>query len=209
MTSNSKPSLRQQKKQQARSSILQAAEALIGEKGYQQTRTRDIAARAELSYQTLYNYFPSKGRILQALLTDRVQDASRPIQEILQAHDGPLLDALDAMNAAGFQAIASQDKTLWRIVVIDRISQQGTASYVYQLIDGFAREALGQRLLEAKNAGELNSGVHLGRLTDVLFDLSDYSLTRFLLDPHATPSASVARLGGQIRLVASPYLAGA
>jgi AcrR family transcriptional regulator len=60
--------LRQQKKHQARNRILASAERLIRERGFEATKMRDIASRAELSYQTLYNYFPTKGQILEEVL---------------------------------------------------------------------------------------------------------------------------------------------
>ena len=63
-------SLREQKKVRARSDILAAANTLIARKGYENTTMREIADAANLSYQTLYNYFPSKAQIVQAMLTD-------------------------------------------------------------------------------------------------------------------------------------------
>ena len=57
-------SLREQKKHQARQQILRSAHRLIQDGGYASTRMRDIAAAANVSYQTLYNYFPTKGLIL-------------------------------------------------------------------------------------------------------------------------------------------------
>ncbi len=63
-------SLREQKKVRARSDILAAANTLIARKGYENTTMREIADAANLSYQTLYNYFPSKALIVQAMLTD-------------------------------------------------------------------------------------------------------------------------------------------
>ena len=63
-------SLREAKKLRARHDILTAARELIDTHGYEQTTMRDIATAAELSYQTLYNYFPTKALILQALLLE-------------------------------------------------------------------------------------------------------------------------------------------
>ena len=62
--------LRERKKQRARSDILAAANTLIARKGYADTTMREIAEAADVSYQTLYNYFPSKAQIVRAMLTD-------------------------------------------------------------------------------------------------------------------------------------------
>ena len=79
-------SLRERKKQQARIDILEAASELITAKGYDDTTMRDIAAAASMSYQTLYNYFPNKALIVQALLT---ADAARINERMEKVFEGP------------------------------------------------------------------------------------------------------------------------
>jgi AcrR family transcriptional regulator len=198
--------LRQQKKHQARNRILASAERLIRERGFEATTMRDIASRAELSYQTLYNYFPTKGQILEEVLTDRVGQVAPRNREILAAYQGNLLDTLAALQATAFQAVDQDDRQLWRIATIERITAQTTAIPAYRLTDERFRDVLGQLLLEARNTGELSADAHLGRLTGVLFDLADHSLLRFLLDPHATASGTLAHLADQNQLVLGPYL---
>ena len=62
-------SLRERQKTDRRRRILDAALGLFLAQGYSQTRIEDIAENCELSVATTYNYFPSKGEILLALLT--------------------------------------------------------------------------------------------------------------------------------------------
>ena len=64
-------SLRQDKKDQTRAAILAAAEESFRSQGFEATRVRDVAERVPVSVQTLYNYFPSKGAILTAIVMDR------------------------------------------------------------------------------------------------------------------------------------------
>lgn len=63
--------LRERKKEQTRSRILQQAESLFRERGFEHTSIRSIAARVPVSVQTLYNYFPSKEGVLAAIAADR------------------------------------------------------------------------------------------------------------------------------------------
>ena len=63
-------SLRQINRQKKRASILTAAKTLVAESHWQDTTMREIAKAAEVSYQTLYNYFPSKADIVRALIID-------------------------------------------------------------------------------------------------------------------------------------------
>jgi len=56
--------LRERKKQQMRQLIAEAAAALFGERGYEQVSVSDVAKAAEVSEQTVYNYFPTKERLV-------------------------------------------------------------------------------------------------------------------------------------------------
>jgi AcrR family transcriptional regulator len=52
--------LRERKKRQTKQRIADEAASLFRLRGYETVRISDIAAAAEVSEQTLYNYFPSK-----------------------------------------------------------------------------------------------------------------------------------------------------
>jgi TetR/AcrR family transcriptional regulator, regulator of autoinduction and epiphytic fitness len=60
--------LRQSQAQQTRRAVLEAGQALITEHGYARTTMRQIAARAGVSVETVYQYFKSKPAVLRALL---------------------------------------------------------------------------------------------------------------------------------------------
>lgn len=70
-------SLREAKKAQTRAAILKVARALFLKKGYERTLVRDIAKRLQLSEQTVFNYFPSKAALVEALAQDWTADNAR------------------------------------------------------------------------------------------------------------------------------------
>ena len=63
-------SRRQINRQKTRTAILSAARTLAAASNWQDLTTRQIAKAAQVSYQTLYNYFPSKAEIVRALIVD-------------------------------------------------------------------------------------------------------------------------------------------
>ncbi|HUK68077.1 MAG TPA: TetR/AcrR family transcriptional regulator [Streptosporangiaceae bacterium] len=56
--------LRQRKKQRTREAIAAAAAALFAERGYENVAVTDVAHAADVSEQTVYNYFPTKERLV-------------------------------------------------------------------------------------------------------------------------------------------------
>lgn len=60
-------SLRERKKAQTLQAILDAAQKLFGERGYEATRTRDIAAEAGVATGTLFNYAKTKEDVVLQL----------------------------------------------------------------------------------------------------------------------------------------------
>ena len=65
--------LREEKKERQRRDFLQAALELFRERGYEETRVRDIAARASVSDATFFNYFGAKELLLDELALAQVE----------------------------------------------------------------------------------------------------------------------------------------
>ena len=58
-----------------RETILRTARRLFAEKGYDATRTRDIAVAAGIAAGTLFNYFPTKEAVVACLAAEAVGEA--------------------------------------------------------------------------------------------------------------------------------------
>lgn len=199
-------SLREKKKRAARARILAAADELIQGQGYEQTTMRDIANRAEISYQTLYNYFPAKGDILFQLLVDRIEDVSEHYAEVLRSFDGDLLEALDELARLACTALTSNDRLLWQTALIALLNQESGASKLLDLIDAVAHQSLEALLSAARASGELTPSVPVAELANTLYDLMDYAVVRLLLDPNADVLLTLQNLSARFAVVLSPQL---
>jgi AcrR family transcriptional regulator len=72
--------LRERKKALTRQHIVETAARLFGERGYDQVSIVDVARAAEVSDQTVYNYFPAK----QDLVLDRAEEYSRRYPQLVR-----------------------------------------------------------------------------------------------------------------------------
>lgn len=65
---------RERKKTEQRRILLSVARALFEKKGYENTIVDEIAESADVSRGTLFNYFPNKESILNAIFEEEIQD---------------------------------------------------------------------------------------------------------------------------------------
>jgi AcrR family transcriptional regulator len=73
--------LRDLKKARTRRLIAETAARLFAERGYEQVTVSEVARAAEVAEQTLYNYFPTKER----LVTDREQEIEERLGELIRS----------------------------------------------------------------------------------------------------------------------------
>jgi AcrR family transcriptional regulator len=81
--------LRERKKQRTRQALFDAAMRLFAEQGYERTTVAEIAAAAEVSTKTLFNYFASKDEMVFALREQRMNLVADTIDE-RGPDDGPV-----------------------------------------------------------------------------------------------------------------------
>ncbi|HZQ48943.1 MAG TPA: TetR family transcriptional regulator [Candidatus Dormibacteraeota bacterium] len=88
--------LRERKKQRTKASIQREALRLFKKRGYDETTIEDIAAAADISPSTFFNYFPSKEDVViydeydPQVFAALMADTGRPLGE-------SILDAIEAM----------------------------------------------------------------------------------------------------------------
>ena len=75
------PGLRERKKARTRQVIADAAARLFAERGYEHVAVSDVAREAEVSEQTVYNYFQTK----EQLVTDRDQLVHDELSRLIRA----------------------------------------------------------------------------------------------------------------------------
>ncbi len=197
-------SLRQQNKARVRSSIISAATALIAERGASCTTTREIAKLAGVSYQTLYNYFPTKALILQELLTDELDTWGLKADAVIKRYDGDVLTTLNDVNQVGLDLMLGPNREIWRELagLIMQRELEGEQLFSKASLVHARYHAL---LSMAQGMGHLRKDADLHLIAHTLFCLSDYTLLQiFILEAQAEQFMDT--LAQQTRLIVGPYL---
>lgn len=94
-------------KDATRKRIVQAAQKLFAQQGFEATTTRDIARHAQIAAGTLFNYFPSKESIVDCLIGEACASAEDKFSATVDASDerSTLEEELFAHVAAVLRAL--------------------------------------------------------------------------------------------------------
>ena len=201
-------SLRQLNRQKTRAAILTAAKALAATSNWQDLTTREIAKAAEVSYQTLYNYFPSKAEIVRALIVDSYAGPEDALLAIIKNYRGDLLASINEINATRFALIQATDPQWWFLLssyfapgrdgstsgarIMELVDQSGD-SYYYQLL----------RL--AQGTGQLRDDVDIQLMSHTLYCIANSAGER-LIFAETNFDALQQVLAQQSAQVVTPYL---
>ena len=201
-------SLRQLNRQKTRAAILTAAKALAATSNWQGLTTREIAKAAEVSYQPLYNYFPSKAEIVRALIVDTYVGPEDALLAIIKNYRGDLLASINEINATRFALIQATDPQWWFLLssyfapgrdgstsgarIMELVDQSGD-SYYYQLL----------RL--AQGTGQLRDDVDIQLMSHTLYCIANSAGER-LIFAEANFDALQQVLAQQSAQVVTPYL---
>ncbi|HIK08293.1 MAG TPA: TetR family transcriptional regulator [Trichormus sp. M33_DOE_039] len=134
----------QMRSQERVDSILNAAEELFIEMGYEQTTTRAIATHAKVSIGSLYQFFPDKEAILKALATRYFQQEYQLFAQLhtpeaetlpVEVYVDRVIDAFDHFmnNHPGYRAVYEQ---LLNLMTYSAVAAMD--NYEYRIVDELA-----------------------------------------------------------------------
>jgi AcrR family transcriptional regulator len=139
--------------QRTRQAILDAALALFADKGYFGTSLRDVATAVGVRESALYNYFPGKEALFEAILTAESAEKGEQLAALLDApmaEPQQLLESLVDFVLDRF--VMPRQQQLFRILLSDgmRLARDGRINLLERLGSSRPRlTALMQRLTDA------------------------------------------------------------
>ncbi|NBZ88633.1 TetR/AcrR family transcriptional regulator [Stagnihabitans tardus] len=172
--------LRAKHKAERADRILAQAMALFHEASFDAVRMEDIAAAAEVSTGTVYNYFATKGDVLLALVSLEVEEVLELGAAVVAAPPEGLAEALDALIGGYYEhSLTYLTKDLWRQAIALTIGAPGTRfSLIYAGLDDRLRAQVADLLIACR--GQLRPGLALAPLADMIFGSLNQAFTDFV-----------------------------
>jgi AcrR family transcriptional regulator len=146
-----------------RDRLMEAAARLFAERGVD-VPLDEIARRAGVSIGTLYNHFPNRGALLDAVLPERLVELDRLAQAAL-AHPDPWRGFTGFLE--GLFAIQARDRSM-----NEAISRSAGGPVEVEAECGRAGATLGSVVDHAKKAGVLRSDFSADDLTTLVWAMS-------------------------------------
>ncbi len=200
-------SLRNQKKQQTRDHILTTARGMLAEQGFEATTMKGLAQATQLSYQTLYNYFPTKADIVQAMLVAEVAPATAEAQAIVATFESDLLSTLAQLNKIAAEVTRHHNKDLWREVTIESLRQQSQSTEFYNLVEETRHGFLLSLLSRAQALGALKPTADCTALAHALYATSEFCFLQFVMSDAINIADMIAATDRMNAVIITPYLA--
>ena len=167
---------REQKKLEQRQAILAVALDLFRSQGFEATRVQDVTERLRISEGTFFNYFPTKGAVLDAAAVDILDRATVLLRQDVADHDRSVLDRLEelvrefAANFAGDRDFAVQ-LALHTRLGLGREREQLTHRFLAELFE------------EGQARGEIRRDVPPRQLAELFMAVALVTVSNWLLFP--------------------------
>jgi AcrR family transcriptional regulator len=128
--------LREEKKQDRRKRIAEAALGLFEKKGFDATTMEAIAEKAGLGVGTLYNYYPSKADLMLGIISGRAGPYEQDLKNIADRPPQRLADALRAFCDIYLSSFSFFSRRIWRDFVATALSRGLPLFDMIQAVDG-------------------------------------------------------------------------
>lgn len=184
--------------------ILDAALRLFREAGYDAVRTEDIAAAAEVSVGTLYNYFENKGDLLLALVTVEVEEVLEQGEAVVATPPPDIMAALDLLIGGYYDhSTVYLTKELWRTAMALTIQAASTPfSARYTALDHSLMAQVCALVAALQQRGPARADVDAGALGQVIFNNLNQMFIEFVKDEAMTIDALKAGVARQNAAIA-------
>lgn len=163
--------LRERQKADRTRRILEAASTLFRAQGYDAVRIEDIAAVADVSAGTCYNYFSTKGDILLAIVSMEVEEVIDTGRAVVADPPAEVAEALDRLIRIYYDhSLLYLTKELWRRALALTVEAPDTPfSQRYLALDAKLTAQVSDLVAALQSRGSVRRGLDAEALGGILF----------------------------------------
>jgi len=186
--------LRERQKADRTRRILEAASTLFRAQGYDAVRIEDIAAAADVSVGTCYNYFSTKGDILLAIVSMEVEEVIEGGRAVVADPPAEVAGALDRLIRIYYDhSLLYLTKELWRRALALSVEAPETPfSQRYLALDAKLAAQVGDLVVALQSRGSVRRGLDPEALGGILFAQLNQAFIAFVTQD-AMPLADLHR----------------
>lgn len=197
------PKLSDEKQQERRAHVLDAAEACFARKGFHLTTMSDICREARVSAGALYLYFASKEALIEGLVA---RDRDEFLELFAQVDTSNLMNSLAALMETCIIGRPPEKIAIFLEIGVESRRNPAVAEAMMRC-DAMIRASLTDLLERAKACGAINPDRPIGEIVDVMDVIADglfWSLgCRPNFEAAATAQAILPLVAQMLRPVAS------
>jgi len=189
--------LRERQKADRTRRILEAASSLFRAQGYDAVRMEDIAAAAEVSAGTCYNYFSTKGDLLLAIVSMEVEEVVSVGRALVEAPPPEIADALGGLIRIFYDhSLHYLSKEMWRKAMALSIEAPDSPfSQRYTELDGMLSAQVSDLICTLKARGLTRPSLEPAVLGQIVFSTLNQMFIEFVKD-ETMPLARLHLLSG-------------
>ncbi len=174
--------LREKQKADRDHRILKAATRLFRDDGYDRTKIETIAAEAQVSIGTVYNYYQNKGDLLVAIVSMEVNEVLRAGAQLIDRPPDDVSEAVNGLISIYLDhSLVYLNKEMWRHAMAISISQPDSPFGArYSELDDRLAEQVCALIERLQRHGRVKVGIDATAVGETIFNNTNMMFTIFV-----------------------------
>ncbi len=162
--------------------ILEAAASLFRQSGYEGAKIEAIAAQADVSVGTIYNYYRNKGDILVAIVSMEVNEVLNAGRGVVATPPKNVADAIDTLIGIYIDhSLIYLSKEMWRQAMATSTQQPDSPfGKTYAALDRGLTDQTCELVERLKSLGLVNAETDVRAAGEIIFNNMNMMFTEFV-----------------------------
>jgi AcrR family transcriptional regulator len=163
--------------------IVAVAADLFAARGYLNTSIEMIAEKAGLAVGTVYNYFGSKGALLQRVVIEGRPAALQSAKAVIMKPPADPAEALTALVMAQIRGAMRHDKRLWRVVQATSAAEPESFGLDYrEKTISELGDQIGELLIVLRDRGDFAAEINVAEASRLIKYVESEIFRRYVAD---------------------------